>query len=75
VIGKHCLLFVSPHVGKAEGESSMLSAASFVSISAGAAIARLSGLFPASTETLETIAGTLLIAGFAAIGCSLPVML
>lgn len=53
----------------------MLSAASFVSISAGAAMARLSGLFPVSTETLETIAGTLLIAGFAAIGCSLPVML
>ena len=47
---------------------------SVFSVILGAAIARLSERFPDRTETLETVAGLLLIGGFAAIGCALPMV-
>jgi hypothetical protein len=50
----------------------MFSAATVLS---GAAIARLSLNLPERAELLETLAGILLIGGFAAIGCALPVMI
>jgi hypothetical protein len=52
----------------------MFSAVSVLGVVAGAAIARLSERFPERAAMLETIAGILLIAGCAAIGCALPVI-
>jgi hypothetical protein len=53
----------------------MVSTTSVFSIVIGAAIARFSARFPARPEIMETIAGILIISGFAAIGCALPVMI
>jgi hypothetical protein len=52
----------------------MVSAVSFFTVAAGTAMARLSQRFPARIETLETVAGILLLGGFAAIGCALPML-
>jgi hypothetical protein len=56
-------------------ESSVVGAVSFITVAAGATMARLSKQFPARVETLETVAGILLLSGFAAIGYALPAML
>jgi hypothetical protein len=53
----------------------MVSTASLFSVAVGAVIARFSARFPARPEIMETIAGILIISGFAAIGCALPVMI
>jgi hypothetical protein len=53
----------------------MVSAVSFITVAAGAAVARLSEQIPMRIEMLETVAGILLLGGFAAIGCALPAML
>jgi hypothetical protein len=53
----------------------MTAAMSLLSVITGAAVARLSERLPPRTELLETVAGVLLIGGFAAIGCALPSML
>jgi hypothetical protein len=53
----------------------MVGAASFLSVMIGVAVARLAERLPPRTEMLETVAGLLLIGGFAAIGCALPSML
>jgi uncharacterized membrane protein YphA (DoxX/SURF4 family) len=52
----------------------MVSTTTVFSIVIGAAIARFSARFPARVEIVETIAGILIVSGFAAIGCALPVM-
>jgi hypothetical protein len=52
----------------------MVSAVSFMTVAAGAAMARLSEQIPMRAETLETVAGILLLGGFAAIGCALPML-
>jgi hypothetical protein len=53
----------------------MVSTFSLFTVAIGAAIARLAERVPeVSTETMETAAGFLLIGGFAAIGCALPMI-
>ena len=44
------------------------------SLTLGTVIARLADRIPLRTETVETLAGILLIGGFAAIGCALPMV-
>jgi hypothetical protein len=53
----------------------MVGAAGLLIATAGGVVACLSKRFPARTETVETIAGYLLLGGCALIGCSLPVMI
>lgn len=53
----------------------MVGAISFLSVATGAAVARLAERFPLREELMETVAGVLLLGGFAAIGCALPAML
>lgn len=53
----------------------MFGALSFLSVTAGAAIAYLADHFPAKAEVLETGAGVLLIGGLALLGSALPVIL
>jgi hypothetical protein len=43
-------------------------------VALGAAIARLADKVTIRTETMETAAGFLLLGGFAAIGCALPMI-
>jgi len=53
----------------------MVGSFSLFTVALGAAIARLAERVPhVSTETMETAAGFLLIGGFAAIGCALPMI-
>jgi hypothetical protein len=53
----------------------MVGAAGLLVVMIGSVVACLSKRFPARTETVETFAGYLLLAGFALIGCALPVMI
>jgi len=53
----------------------MIGAMSMFSVAAGALVAYVSERIPARTETLETMAGIMLLGGFAAIGCALPSLL
>lgn len=53
----------------------MFGALSFLSVTAGAAIAYFADCFPAKVEMLETGAGVLLIGGLALIGSALPAIL
>jgi hypothetical protein len=53
----------------------MVGALSFLSVTAGAAVAYLADRFPAKTEVLETGAGVLLIGGLVMFGSALPVIL
>lgn len=48
---------------------------SLFTVAIGAALARFAERAPIRTETVEAAAGFLLLGGFAAIGCALPVML
>lgn len=52
-----------------------MGAISTAMVLAGAAVAHAASRMPLRQETLETVAGVLIIAGLAMIGCSLPVML
>jgi hypothetical protein len=52
----------------------MVSSFGLVTVTLGAAMARMANQFTLRTETMETIAGFLLIGGFAAIGCALPMI-
>jgi hypothetical protein len=53
----------------------MVGAVSMLSVAAVALVAYVSERIPARAETLETVAGIMLLGGFAAIGCTLPSML
>jgi hypothetical protein len=53
----------------------MVGAVSMLSVAAGALVAYVSERIPARTEALETVAGIILLGGFAAIGCALPSIL
>jgi hypothetical protein len=53
----------------------MIGAAGLLIATLGSVIACLSKRFPADTKTVETVAGFLLLGGFALIGCALPVMI
>jgi len=53
----------------------MLAGISTVFVVAGGTLAQFARRFPVRTETLETIAGFMLIGGFALIGSALPVLL
>jgi hypothetical protein len=48
---------------------------SLFTIALGSALARLAERAPVRTETMEAAAGFMLLGGFAAIGCALPVIL
>jgi hypothetical protein len=53
----------------------MVSSFSLFTVALGATFARFAERVPQiSTETIETAAGFLLIGGFAAIGCALPMI-
>jgi hypothetical protein len=52
----------------------MIGAAGLLVVTIGSFVACLSKRFPANTERVETVAGFLLLGGFALIGCALPVM-
>jgi hypothetical protein len=56
-------------------EIAMIAAAGLLVVTAGSVVACLSKRFSANTETVETVAGFLLLGGFALIGCALPVMI
>jgi hypothetical protein len=56
-------------------EIAMVGAAGLLIATIGSVVACLSKRFPANTETVETVAGFLLLGGFALIGCALPVMI
>ena len=53
----------------------MIGAAGLVIATIGGVVACLSKRFPANTQTVETVAGFLLLGGLALIGCALPVMI
>ncbi len=53
----------------------MLAGISSLIVVAGTALAQVAQRIPARTETLETIAGFMLIGGLALIGSALPVLL
>jgi hypothetical protein len=53
----------------------MIGAAGLLIVTIGSVVACLSKRFPPHTETVETVAGFLLLGGFALIGCALPVMI
>jgi len=53
----------------------MIGAVSMLGVAAGAVVAYVSERIPARAEMLETMAGFMLLGGFAAIGCALPSML
>jgi hypothetical protein len=55
-------------------EIAMFGAAGLLVVTIGSVVACLSKRFPANTENVETVAGFLLLGGFALIGCALPVM-
>jgi hypothetical protein len=50
----------------------MVSSFSVMTVALGAAFAQLADRVTIRTETMEAVAGFLLIGGFAAIGCALP---
>ena len=52
----------------------MVSSFSLFTVALGATIARYADQVTIRTETVETIAGFLLLGGFAAIGCALPMV-
>ena len=52
----------------------MVSSFSVFTVALGATIARFADRMTVRTETLETVAGFLLLGGFAAIGCALPMI-
>jgi hypothetical protein len=56
-------------------EIAMIGAAGLVIATIGGVVACLSKRFPANTQTVETVAGFLLLGGLALIGCALPVMI
>jgi len=53
----------------------MVGAAGLFIATIGSVAACLATRFPARTQTLETVAGFLLLGGFALMGCALPVMI
>lgn len=53
----------------------MMNALSLIGAKSGAVVAFMSSHIPAPAEALETVAGILMIAGFALLGASLPTML
>jgi hypothetical protein len=53
----------------------MTNALSLIDAKSGAAVAFMLSRMPAPAEALETVAGILIIAGFALLGSSLPTML
>jgi hypothetical protein len=53
----------------------MVGATGLVIATIGGVVACLSKRFPANTETVETVAGFLLLSGFALMGSALPVMI
>jgi hypothetical protein len=53
----------------------MVGAAGLFIVTIGSVVACLSKRFAANTEMVETVAGFLLLGGFALIGCALPVMI
>jgi len=53
----------------------MVGLAGLLSAMAGGVIAYFSARFPSQIETLETVAGVMVIAGFALASCSLPTMI
>jgi hypothetical protein len=53
----------------------MTASFSLFTIAIGSVLARFADHAPIRTETMEAAAGFLLLGGFAAIGCALPVML
>lgn len=53
----------------------MTASFSLFTVALGAALARYAERMPARTETVEAAAGFVLLGGFAAIGCALPVLL
>jgi hypothetical protein len=56
-------------------ETAMVGAAGLTIATIGAVVACLAKRFPSRTETVETVAGALLLGGFALIGCALPAMI
>ena len=52
----------------------MVSSFSLFTVTLGAAMARFADQVTIRTETMETVAGFLLLGGFAAIGCALPMI-
>ena len=52
----------------------MISSFSLMTVALGTAVARFADRMTIRTETMETVAGFLLIGGFAAIGCALPMV-
>lgn len=52
----------------------MVSSLSLFTVALGVAIARFADRMTVRTETMETVAGFLLLGGFAAIGCALPMI-
>lgn len=52
----------------------MVSSFSLFTVALGAAIARFADRVTIPAETMETVAGFVLIGGFAAIGCALPMI-
>jgi len=53
----------------------MVGAAGLLIVTIGSVAACLSKRFPAHSESVETVAGFLLLGGFALMGCALPVMI
>ena len=56
-------------------EIAMIGAAGLLIVTIGSVVACLSKKFPGNTEAVETVAGFLLLGGFALMGCALPVMI
>jgi hypothetical protein len=56
-------------------EITMVGAAGLVIVTIGSVVACLSKRIPGNTQTVETVAGFLLLGGFALVGCALPVMI
>jgi hypothetical protein len=52
----------------------MVSSFSIFTVVLGAAVARIADRVAINRETMETVAGLLLLGGFAAIGCALPMI-
>jgi hypothetical protein len=58
---------------RAEG-TFMAASFSLFTVALGSALARLAERAPVRTETMEAAAGFMLLGGFAAIGCALPML-
>jgi hypothetical protein len=53
----------------------MIGATGLLVVVIGSVVACLARRFPVHTETVETVAGFMLLGGFALMGCALPVMI